>query len=119
MFSYIFKHKNVTHMVSISGVPPVPMWGRHSDPSPAWVGDRMVAMDGKCQSENDWAIAAEKTGNALLEINPDLLIIVGGILSNGKLVGVLTHPINQTLASSDFFKRASNEFFINTHFTTS
>ena len=47
--------------------------------------------------ENDWAIAAEKTGNAILEINPDLLIIVGGILSNGNLVGVLTHPINLNL----------------------
>jgi len=43
--------------------------------------------------ENDWAIAAEKTGNILLDINPNILIIVGGILSNGNLMGALVRPI--------------------------
>ena len=47
--------------------------------------------------ENDWAAAAEKTGNALLEINSNLLIIIGGILSNGNLIGVLTRPIELNL----------------------
>ena len=32
-------------------------------------------------------------GNRLLEINPDLLIIVEGILSAGNLMGALIHPI--------------------------
>jgi len=47
--------------------------------------------------ENDWAAAAEKTGNRLLEINSNLLIIIGGILSNGNLIGVLTRPIELNL----------------------
>ena len=37
--------------------------------------------------ENDWAIAATKLGNMLLEVNPDALIIVEGILSAGNLLG--------------------------------
>ena len=43
--------------------------------------------------ENDWAIAATKIGNILLDINPDALIIVEGILSAGNLLGAITHPI--------------------------
>ena len=37
--------------------------------------------------ENDWAIAATKLGDILLDINPDALIIVEGILSAGNLIG--------------------------------
>ena len=44
-------------------------------------------------SETDWAAAAERAGNRLLEINPDMLIIVEGILSAGNLMGALIHPI--------------------------
>ena len=43
--------------------------------------------------ENDWHIAAEKIGNILLDINPDALIIVEGILSAGNLLGVYEHPV--------------------------
>jgi len=43
--------------------------------------------------ENDWAIAATKLGNMLLEVNPDALIIVEGILSAGNLLGAFEHPI--------------------------
>merc|ERR1712126_575304 len=38
-------------------------------------------------------IAAEKIGNILLDINPDALIIVEGILSAGNLLGVYEHPV--------------------------
>ena len=47
--------------------------------------------------QNDWALAAEKAGNVILDVNPDVLVIVGGILSNGNLMGALTHPIQLTL----------------------
>ena len=60
-------------------------------------------------------IAAEKTGNALLEINPDLLIIVGGILSNGNLVGVLTHPINLNLPEQLVYLFRAHLFFQSSH----
>jgi len=43
--------------------------------------------------ETDWAAAAERAGNRLLEINPEMLIIVEGILSAGNLMGALIHPI--------------------------
>ena len=43
--------------------------------------------------ENDWAIAATKLGNILLDINPDALIIVEGILSAGNLLGAYEFPI--------------------------
>ena len=38
-------------------------------------------------------VALFDKGNRLLEINPDLLIIVEGILSAGNLMGALIHPI--------------------------
>ena len=38
--------------------------------------------------ENDWAIASTKLGNMLLEVNPEALIIVEGILSAGNLIGL-------------------------------
>lgn len=49
----------------------------------------------------DWAMAAEKAGNAILEANPDWLILVEGIASyegepywwGGNLRGVADHPI--------------------------
>ena len=40
-----------------------------------------------------YRVALFDKGNRLLEINPDLLIIVEGILSAGNLMGALIHPI--------------------------
>lgn len=40
-----------------------------------------------------WAAAAERAGNALLEINPDWLIIVGGTESGNDLSGVARRPV--------------------------
>ena len=37
---------------------------------------------------NDWAAAAEVAGNQILEVNPDMLILVEGILSGGNLIGI-------------------------------
>ncbi len=50
----------------------------------------------------DWAKAAEKCGNAILQVNPDWLIIVEGVEQyqnyyywwGGNLMGVATRPIN-------------------------
>ena len=52
-------------------------------------------------AENDWAAAATKAGNAVLDIAPDWLIVVEGIASyegedywwGGQLQGVRDHPI--------------------------
>ena len=47
--------------------------------------------------ETDWNAVAERVGNAILAVNPDLLIIVEGIQNNSwpgsNLEGVATHPI--------------------------
>ena len=40
-----------------------------------------------------WATAAERAGNALLDINPDLLIIVEGVNYATDLTGVYTRPV--------------------------
>jgi endoglucanase len=41
----------------------------------------------------DWRAAAERGGNAVLEVNPNLLIIVGGIDYQTHLSGVRTAPV--------------------------
>ena len=47
--------------------------------------------------DTDWNAAAERVGNAIQAVNPDLLIIVEGIQNNSwwgsNLEGVATHPI--------------------------
>ncbi len=52
--------------------------------------------------DTDWAAAAERCGNAILQVNPDWLIIVEGVEQyqndyywwGGNLMGVRTRPIN-------------------------
>lgn len=52
--------------------------------------------------DTDWAAAAERCGNAILQVNPDWLIIVEGVEQyqndyywwGGNLMGVATRPIN-------------------------
>lgn len=49
----------------------------------------------------DWRLAAERAGNAILAVNPDLLIIVQGVDEHqgdwywwgGNLIGALEHPV--------------------------
>jgi len=45
---------------------------------------------------NDWALAAEIAGNKILEVNPDMLILVEGILSGGNLIGALAKKVELT-----------------------
>jgi aryl-phospho-beta-D-glucosidase BglC (GH1 family) len=58
-----------------TSIPAVPFWGTGS--------------------KNDWRRAAQKAGNRLLKINPNLLIIVEGInFPRYHLRGVAKHPVN-------------------------
>jgi len=57
-------------------------------------------------ASNDWRMAAEKAGNAILSVNPDLLIIVEGVESvggvgywwGGNLRGAGANPVNLNVA---------------------
>jgi len=56
-------------------------------------------------SATDWRLAAERAGNAILSVNPDLLIIVQGVSEHngqstfwgGNLTGVKTDPVRLDL----------------------
>lgn len=58
-------------------------------------------------SSRDWKMAAEKAGNAILAVNPNLLIIVEGVQAHdnnwywwgGNLAGVRNAPINLKVAN--------------------
>ncbi|HET9955127.1 MAG TPA: glycoside hydrolase family 5 protein [Polyangiaceae bacterium] len=60
-----------------------------------------IATWGTGDAKTDWNSAAERCGNAILEANPDVLIIVEGVAKvgqdgywwGGNLSGVKTHPI--------------------------
>ena len=62
---------------------------------------RDTATWGSGDPKTDWRMAAEKAGNAVLEVNPYLLIIVEGVEQyqgdwywwGGNLQGVASHPI--------------------------
>lgn len=55
----------------------------------------------------DWRLAAERCGNAILEVNPDWLIVVGGIENHqndfywwgGNLMGARNHPVRLAVAN--------------------
>lgn len=57
---------------------------------------------GSGDTETDWRLAAERAGNAILEVNPNLLIIVEGISHyngqgywwGGNLTGAGEHPVH-------------------------
>jgi aryl-phospho-beta-D-glucosidase BglC (GH1 family) len=72
----------------------------HNEPhSPATWGSGSTA--------NDWRLAAEKCGNAILGVNPDLLIIVEGVDSfngngywwGGNLMGAQSYPVRLNVAN--------------------
>merc|ERR1711936_55117 len=52
--------------------------------SPTW---------GDGNDKYDWAMAAEKAGNLVLDVNPNLLILVEGTEYAGNLEGARNHPI--------------------------
>lgn len=65
---------------------------------------RGPATWGDGNPRTDWRLAAERAGNAILEANPDWLIIVQGIEQQeqrwywwgGNLIGVRQHPVRLT-----------------------
>jgi len=62
---------------------------------------------GSGSSANDWRLAAERCGNAILSVNPDLLIIVEGVDSyngngywwGGNLMGAQNYPVRLNVAN--------------------
>ena len=52
--------------------------------SPTW---------GDGNAKYDWAMAAEKAGNLVLDVNPNLLVLVEGIEYAGNLEGAMSHAI--------------------------
>jgi endoglucanase len=62
---------------------------------------------GSGSTANDWRLAAERCGNAILSVNPDLLIIVEGIDSyngngywwGGNLMGAQNYPVRLNVAN--------------------
>ncbi len=99
------------------------LWYTTSSPESRWIADwkrlaaryrkqeAVIGMDlrnepynacwGCGEASRDWRLAAEKAGNAILEVNPDLLIIVEGVAQyngqhtwwGGNLMGVKDHPV--------------------------
>jgi endoglucanase len=53
----------------------------------------LIQWGGDYGTEYDWPSAAERCGNALLAVNPDLLIVVEGASYGKFLQGVKTRPI--------------------------
>ena len=58
-------------------------WRRAHGHSPVWGGG----------GHYDWARAAETAGNLVLDINPDLLVIVEGLEYAGTLEGARDRPL--------------------------
>jgi endoglucanase len=83
------------------------MLARHYRDNPAVVGADLhnephgAATWGDNNSKTDWRLAAERAGNAILDVNPDWLIIVEGIETyrgdsywwGGNLVGARQYPV--------------------------
>jgi endoglucanase len=99
------------------------LWYTNNYPESTWIADwqtlatrydgdsTVIGMDlrnepyGGCwgcgDQATDWRLAAQRAGNAILAINPDLLIIVEGIAVHngqsswwgGNLMGARTHPV--------------------------
>ena len=44
-------------------------------------------------SETDWKLAAEEAGRTVLDANPNMLVIVEGIVSGGDLTAAVTAPV--------------------------
>ena len=67
------------------------------------VSDRATWGDG---SKNDFALWCEKAGNAILEVNPNVLICVGGIEYmrwGDNVSGAATRPVMLTLPNKVFY----------------
>jgi endoglucanase len=97
------------------------LWYRDSYPESAWISDwqgivrrylhqpAVVAVDlrnevrdgatwGGNDPQLDWHAAAERAGNAILSVNPNLLIVVEGVNSATDLRGMASLPVRLEVA---------------------
>ena len=56
-------------------------------------GTVTFALWGSGRAEQDWNRAAEEAGRRVLAANPDMLVIVGGLVSGGLLTPATWAPI--------------------------
>lgn len=56
-------------------------------------GTVTFALWGSGRAEQDWNKAAEEAGRRVLAANPDMLVIVGGLVSGGFLTPAMWAPI--------------------------
>jgi endoglucanase len=62
-------------------------------PEPQLAPGPTTATWGDGNALTDWRAAAERGGNAVLAVNPRLLVIVGGTEYQGNLTGVRDNPV--------------------------
>lgn len=67
-------------------------------PDPSLAPGPTTATWGDGNPLTDWKAAAQRGGNAVLAVNPKLLVIVGGTEYQGNLTGVRTDPVRLHVA---------------------
>ena len=80
--------------------------GTSNNSGSCWTGDTAVNGCPTTLTTQNWAVAAETAGNAILAINPKLLIFVEGLdcynnvcgWQGGNLMGVATNPLTLSVA---------------------
>ena len=70
-------------------------------------------------SSTDWHAAAERGGNAVLAINPNLLVFVEGVSYAGDLTGVATLPVQLNVADQLVYEAHDYGFWYSTSTMTS
>ena len=65
-------------------------------------GTVTFALWGSGRAEQDWNQAAEEAGRRVLAANPDMLVIVGGLVSGGFLTPAILAPIQLPNQVSEF-----------------
>ncbi|MFD2417287.1 glycoside hydrolase family 5 protein [Amycolatopsis pigmentata] len=60
----------------------------------------------------DWAAAAERAGNAVLSVDQDLLVIVGGVNYQSDLTGVGGRPIRLSVGGRTVYAAHSYRWFV-------
>lgn len=81
--------------------------GTGSDTGSCWTGDTATGGCPTTLTAQNWPVAAEAAGNAILAINPKLLIFVEGNdcysgvcgWQGGNLIGVASHPVTLSTAN--------------------
>jgi endoglucanase len=81
--------------------------GTSNNSGSCWTGDTAVNGCPTTLTTQNWPVAAEAAGNAILAINPKLLIFVEGLdcynnvcgWQGGNLIGVATNPLTLSVAN--------------------